>query len=332
MMTAKDLSVRALGLCSGGLDSILSALVLRRQGIDVTWISFETPFFNAAKARRAAEIQGIPLIVQNITPRYLDMLRNPPAGYGKHMNPCMDCHAMMFREAGKIMVRDGYDFLFSGEVRGQRPMSQTLNSLRYVEKQSGQVGRILRPLSARVLPQTLPEQEGLVDRDRLESFSGRSRKPQMALAAQLGVDEYPAPAGGCLLTDKGYADRLRDLLAHCADSTEREMHLLKYGRHLRLNDQCKVAIGRTQRENAAIRGYYEAGQDCLLKAADYPGPTALITRPVDEGMILLAASIVAGYSKAPNDGPAAVHVDRPTGRTVVAVLPLPPKEIGHLIL
>jgi tRNA U34 2-thiouridine synthase MnmA/TrmU len=197
----KKKAVRALGLCSGGLDSILAGLVLRQQGIDVAWVSFETPFFSADKARAAARLTGIPLSVQCITSVYMPMLRNPACGYGKNMNPCMDCHALMFRLAGERMRAEGFDFLFSGEVLGQRPMSQTKNALRYVEKHSGFDGWILRPLSARRLPETFAEREGLVDRERLLDLSGRGRKPQIALAEAFGITAYPAPAGGCLLTD-----------------------------------------------------------------------------------------------------------------------------------
>ncbi|MFW6284018.1 MAG: tRNA 4-thiouridine(8) synthase ThiI, partial [Desulfosalsimonas sp.] len=206
----------ALGLCSGGLDSILAGLVLRRQGIDVVWISFETPFFDAEKARAAAGQTGIELIVKDITDRYLPMLAAPPAGYGQFVNPCMDCHALMFRIAGEMMAQTGADFLFSGEVLGQRPKSQVKSALRYVEKRSGFDGYILRPLSAKKLPVTAMEQQGLVDREALLDFSGRSRKPQMALAKSFGVTDYPAPAGGCLLTDPGFSKRLEDLMTHCA--------------------------------------------------------------------------------------------------------------------
>ena len=152
-----------MGLCSGGLDSMLSALVLRKQGIEVEWVTFETPFFSSAKAQRASHTTGIPLTVKKITQVYLEMLENPRCGYGKHMNPCMDCHALMFRLAGKIMEEEGFDFLFSGEVLGQRPLSQNMQSLRYVEKQSGYDGYILRPLNAKRLPETIPEKEGLVN-------------------------------------------------------------------------------------------------------------------------------------------------------------------------
>ncbi|NNL41506.1 MAG: tRNA 4-thiouridine(8) synthase ThiI, partial [Desulfobacterales bacterium] len=175
-MNLKPPKGRALGLCSGGLDSILAGLVLRRQGIEVEWVTFETPFFSAQKARRAAEITGIPLTIKNITSSYIKMLKNPPCGYGQHMNPCLDCHALMFRHAGKIMQDKDFDFLFSGEVVGQRPMSQTKPSLRYVEKNSGFDGLIFRPLSAKILPETIPERKGLVNRKDFLDLSGRSRK------------------------------------------------------------------------------------------------------------------------------------------------------------
>ena len=153
-MEKKNKQVRALGLCSGGLDSMMSGLVLRQQGIEVEWVSFETPFFNAAKARKASQITGIPLTVKPIYNVYIKMLRNPPVGYGKHMNPCMDCHTLMFKQAGAMMPEGNFDFLFSGEVLGQRPMSQNKQALGYVAKHSGYKGYILRPLSAQNLPET----------------------------------------------------------------------------------------------------------------------------------------------------------------------------------
>ena len=204
--------IKALGLCSGGLDSILSALVLKEQGIEVTWISFETPFFSAKAAKDAARQTGIPLIIKDITDIYMEMMRAPKAGFGKNMNPCMDCHTLMFAQAGKVMEEEGFHFLFSGEVVGQRPKSQNKNSLRYVEKNSGFDGQILRPLSAKCLPETQVEKDGLVDRERLLDISGRSRKVQMELAKKFGIKDFPSPAGGCLLTDKGFSNRLRDML------------------------------------------------------------------------------------------------------------------------
>jgi tRNA-specific 2-thiouridylase len=243
-MNSDSKQVRALGLCSGGLDSILAALVLRRQGIDVEWVVFETPFFSADKALRAARLNRVPITVKHILPVYLEMLKSPPAGYGKQMNPCMDCHALMFKLAGEEMQARGFDFLFSGEVSGQRPMSQNKNSLRYVEKNSGFDGYIVRPLSAQNLPVTPPEKEGLVDREKLLNFSGRTRKPQLELAASLGVTDFPSPAGGCLLTEKGYASRLRDLFKRQDTYRDKEFYLLSYGRHLRLNAGHKLIVGR----------------------------------------------------------------------------------------
>ncbi len=218
--------VRALGLTSGGLDSILSALVLKDQGIEVAWVNFETPFFSSDRARRAARMTGIPLRVKNITGVYVKMLKNPNCGYGANMNPCLDCHALMLELAGSIMTEEGFDFLFTGEVLGQRPMSQTKPSLRYVEKQSGYDGYILRPLSAARLPVTIPEKEGLVNRDLLLDITGRSRKPQIKLAGEFGLEDYSSPGGGCLLTDKGYSDRLRDLFDHQDICSEDEIKFI----------------------------------------------------------------------------------------------------------
>lgn len=292
---------------------MLAALVLREQGLGVFWVSFETPFFSSDKARRASELTKIPLTVVDITDRYLPMLKNPPGGYGKHMNPCMDCHALMFRIAGEIMIEKGYDFLFSGEVMGQRPMSQTKNSLRYVEKRSGFDGHILRPLSARLLPETPMEQKGMVDRERLCDFSGRSRKPQMELAKKLGVTEYPMPAGGCLLTDKNVSLRLKDLFEHQQDWSKEELNLLKFGRHLRLDRTAKVVLGRNQKDNEQILSCYRPGSDILIKMKNYPGPMGVISNGCSETILARAAAVCAGYSKAPKDQPVEMCVTLPSG-------------------
>ena len=190
---------KALGLFSGGLDSILAALVLRRQGIEVAGVTFVTPFFGAEKALKSAAPLAIPLIVRDIGAVHLEMLKNPRYGYGRNLNPCIDCHALMFRLAAAMMADGGFDFLFSGEVLGQRPMSQNLNSLKAVAKASGAGDRILRPLSARLLPVTAMEKEGRVDRNQLLDIQGRSRRRQEELANEWGVKVYPAPGGGCLL-------------------------------------------------------------------------------------------------------------------------------------
>jgi len=325
-------AVRGLGLCSGGLDSILAALVLARQGIAVTWIAFETPFFTAAKARRAAGRYRIPLIVQDITEVYLEMLKNPHCGYGKQMNPCLDCHALMFRLAGAVMMENGFDFLFSGEVAGQRPMSQTKPSLRYVEKHSGFQGLIVRPLSAQLLPITAVEAKGLVNRDLLLSFCGRSRKPQIALAKQMGVTDYPAPAGGCLLTDKGFGTRLRDLLAHRPDCRRSELELLRFGRHFRLDPTVKLIVGRTQTDNDSIQHLVDPNHDMVLTVRGYPGPTGLLPADASADAITRAAAICAGYTKAPPNQDVNVLVQGPSGGSTVTVMPLAPDRVRDVML
>jgi len=323
---------RGLGLCSGGLDSILSALVLKKQGLEVEWITFETPFFSSDKARQASRNTGVPLTVRNITPVYLKMLKNPRCGYGKYMNPCLDCHALMFKLAGEIMKEKGFDFLFSGEVLGQRPMSQTKPSLRYVEKNSGFDGYIIRPLSAQRLSETVPEKEGWVSRELLLDFTGRSRKPQIKLAREFGVTDYPAPAGGCLLTDKGYSKRLKDLFDHQETCTENELHLLKYGRHFRPDDNTKIIAGRTKKDNEDILRYHNPATDTIIRMKNFPGPIVLIPNDAGKDMIRLGASICARYSKSPKDTQTDVFVTTPNGREIIQVTAISSDEIRHFLL
>ena len=331
-MNSEKRRVRGLGLCSGGLDSMLSAIVLREQGIEVEWIAFETPFFSSAKARKASRLTGIPLTVRPIFGEYMTMLRNPPAGYGRQMNPCMDCHTLMFRLAGDLMREKGFDFLFSGEVLGQRPMSQTKQSLRYVEKHSGLGGYILRPLSAKLLPETIPEQQGLVDRERLLDIHGRGRKDQIALAKKFGLSDYPAPAGGCLLTDKGFSRRLKDLFDHSPAPTENEIHLLKYGRHFRLNPQAKLIVGRTEKDNEGILHHHDPYRDVVIDVRDYPSPIGLLPGGADERTVFLAASICIGYSKAPKIAPVEMVVKRPGGEQIIQAIGLPPDDVRKLMI
>ncbi|MDY6954379.1 MAG: tRNA 4-thiouridine(8) synthase ThiI [Thermodesulfobacteriota bacterium] len=324
--------VRALGISSGGLDSILSALVLKDQGIEVAWVNFETPFFSSHKARRAARMTGIPLFVRNITNAYVEMLKNPHCGYGGNMNPCLDCHALMFQLAGALMEKKGFDFLFSGEVLGQRPMSQTKPSLRYVEKNSGFEGYILRPLSAKRLAPTIVEQEGLVDRERLLEITGRGRKEQIKLAETFGITDYPAPAGGCLLTDVGFSRRLRDLFDHQQSYEERDFELLKYGRHFRLDEQHKVAVGRTKEDNKQILRLMDPHKDITLRMADMASPTVLIPGGAPERIIQEAASLCATYSKAKEGTSARVSVNGPRGSQILTILVVPRETYSEALI
>lgn len=325
-------TIRALGLCSGGLDSILSALVLKDQGIHVEWVTFETPFFSAQKARQAARQTGIRLHVQDITEDYLVMLKDPPVGYGKNMNPCMDCHALMFNKAGQLMQARGFDFLFSGEVVGQRPMSQNANSLRYVEKHSGFDGSILRPLSAQRLPETAMEKDGRVDRSRLLDLNGRSRKPQMALAKHYRIRDYPSPAGGCLLTDPGYSRRLKDLMDHGAALTRSNLNLLQYGRHMRLSPEIKIVVGRTKSDNEQVMRAHDPQTDTVLKSRNRPGPTVIMPGGGPDAMIFLAAAICAGYSKVKETESASVQVTAGDKIKAISVLPVTPREAKRFLI
>jgi len=298
---------KALGLLSGGLDSSLAALTLKRQEVDVTCIAFVTPFFGSSKAEKAARQMGIPLIVQPIGEVHLEMVKNPQYGYGKNMNPCIDCHAMMFRIAGEIMAERGFDFLFSGEVLGQRPMSQNLSALQAVAKHSAMAGRILRPLSARLLPETPMEKEGLVDRSRLLDIQGRSRRRQAEYAEAWGLTDYPPSGGGCLLTEKSFSGRLRDLFEHRPGATVTDVELLKLGRQFRLSPRAKLTLGRDQSDNRAIEALAR-NEDVLLHIAEFSGPLGLVSGYPDSDDLASAAALVASYGKGRNEAEVGVLV------------------------
>lgn len=324
--------IRALGLCSGGLDSILSALILERQGLEVGWVSFETPFFSADSARRASRNTGIPLRVVDITDAYLEMMKSPRAGFGKNMNPCMDCHALMFRTAAGIMADNGFDFLFSGEVAGQRPFSQNTRSLRYVEKQSGMDGFILRPLSARILPETPMEANGLVDRERLYGISGRSRKEQIKMAAEFGVTDYPSPAGGCLLTDKIFSRRLKDLMDAETGFSKSDLHLLKFGRHFRFDSRTRVIVGRSRSDNEGLMAHLDPDHDLTLKHTSLPGPLMVIPGGGSADQIERAAALCAGYTKAAPGDSAEVRIRCRGRERILSVTAASPEAFRELMI
>ena len=321
-----------IGLLSGGLDSILAVKVLQAQGLRVECVCFVTPFFGPEKAELANRQLQIPLHVVDITDIHIEMLKNPRYGYGKNMNPCIDCHGLMLREAGKLMASLSAQFVFTGEVLGERPMSQNRNSLRSVEKLSGLVGHVLRPLSAQLLPETIPEKEGLVDRSRLLAIQGRSRKPQMELVKKYGITEFPEPAGGCLLTDPGYSRRLRDLMARRVELSRRNLELLKVGRHLLLEDGTKIIVGRNEGENSRIEGLRQPG-DLMLNTGDIPGPTVLIPGGCPDGALQFAASVCLRYSSAQTEPSAPVEVMLPDGTgTMLQATACPQDEIARRLL
>lgn len=291
--------IKAIALFSGGLDSMLAAEVVRRQGIDVLGLTFETPFFTAEKAKAAARHINLPLIVKNFTEDHLVMLKSPRYGYGKNMNPCIDCHTLMLKFAGREMEEIGADFIITGEVLGQRPMSQGKQSLYVVAKNSGYPGYILRPLSAQLLDPVKAEIEGKIDRSQLLAIQGRGRKQQIRMAADFGFTEYSPPAGGCLLTDPIFTKRLRDLFAHGEDRQIRDFDLLKYGRHFRVDDR-KIIVGRNKADNDALQALI-IEDDLVLSMADFPGPQVLVPYGADEHISNIAASLCVRYSDAPDD-------------------------------
>jgi tRNA-uridine 2-sulfurtransferase len=316
--------IRALGLFSGGLDSMLAAALLRAQGLEVTLITFVTPFYGADRARESAAHLGLPLLELDITEKFWPLLFAPPHGFGRGHNPCIDCHLLMIREAGLVLAAQGFHFLFTGEVLGQRPMSQNRGSLNLIANKSGLGDLLLRPLSARLLKTTRPEQEGWVDREGLLNLSGRGRKLQIALAAAYGITRYPAPAGGCLLTDPGYAARLKELLDYKGGSVTRpDLEALKWGRHFRLPGGAKAIVGRTQRENEALLTLRGPGEP-LLQVEDHPSPLVLVSGAAAAGDLRTAAGLAAAYSDAPTGVQVRVSVQGATPALIH--LEVPPKD------
>ena len=286
---------KGLSLMSGGLDSQLAVKVLQDAGAEVEGICFETPFFSSAAARRAAAALGVKLHVVDFTEDECRLIENPPHGFGGAMNPCIDCHATMIRRAGEMMAELGYDFVSTGEVLNQRPMSQNRQSLGVVEKTSGLVGRLVRPLCAQLLEPTIPEKEGKIDRSKLLGLSGRRREPQFELAKKFGVVDYPSPAGGCKLTEKGFGNRLRDLLEHEGLGTRRLVELLLIARRFRLADGTGVILGRDANENAILKGCGELG--ALVYPVNCPGPTALVPGKPSAEALAKVSALVAAWSK-----------------------------------
>jgi len=325
--------VRALGLLSGGLDSILAVRVLQGQHVEVLGVSFHSCFFDTAQAEAAARQLHIPLRIIDFSEEHLRLVQNPPHGYGKCMNPCIDCHALMLRRAGRLMEVQGYDFIFTGEVLGERPMSQNRRALALVAEESGYADLVLRPLSAKLLPPTRPEREGLIDRERLLAIRGRSRKPQMALARNYGLTDYPTPAGGCKLTDPNFSRRLKDLFDHSGEVTPRDVELLKVGRHFRLCETVKVVMGRNEQENRRLLALSRPG-DTHLVVVGPPGPDTLI--PTSAGLteehVELVAKFTIAYGDAPQDAPATVRVTTGEVSHDIAVRGLAREEAQKLLI
>ena len=334
-MPYKVMNPKAIALLSGGLDSTMAVKLILDQGIEVEALNFVTPFCTCnrqgrCEARHVAEEFGIPWKTIAVTEEFFRVIREPKHGYGSGMNPCLDCRILMFSQARERMEQIGAAFVFTGEVLGQRPMSQHRQAMRIIDRESGLDGRLLRPLSARLLEPTIPEKEGLVDREKLMAIKGRSRKPQMALAEEHGIADYPCPAGGCLLTDPGFARRMRDLVHSRPDFDLNDVNLLKVGRHFRLSPGAKAVVGRNEEENRRLLILVRQS-DFLFEVKGCGSPVTLLRGEAGETEIHLAAAITARYSDAENDR---VEVHYGTDYTVlneaILVSPLNEDELTRL--
>ncbi len=293
--------MKALALLSGGLDSTLAIRVVLDQGIEVEAVNCFTPFCLCSRkgscgyeAKGATDRLGVKLRIFNISAEYIQLIKSPRYGYGQNLNPCIDCRILMHRKAKEYMKEIGASFVITGEVLGQRPMSQHRRALKIIERESGLEGLVLRPLSAKLLPPSMPEEEGWVDRERLLEISGRSRKPQMALAAKYGIVDYPCPAGGCLLTDPGFARRMKDLMAH-SEITLNDIEILKLGRHFRLTPRGKLIVGRNKEENERLLRLAK-GDDICFRPVDVKGPIGIGRGDFDQTAVTVASQIMARYS------------------------------------
>jgi tRNA-uridine 2-sulfurtransferase len=290
--------IKAICLFSGGLDSILATKLILDQKIEVEAVTFTSHFGPSQKCKKemaeAAEQLGVRLKVFPLEKDYLRLIRNPKYGYGKNMNPCVDCRIFMLKKAKKYAQEIGAAIIFTGEVLDERPMSQRLQALRLVEEQSGLKGKLLRPLSAKLLPKTLAEKKGLVDREKLLGIRGRSRKPQIKLAMENDIKFYPTPAGGCLLTCEEYAKKLRDLFKHKKRVSMSDVALLSVGRHFRFG-QNKIIVGRNEEENHVLT-LKRASKDYYFEVPALASPTTLLQGAKTGKAIKAAAAITAYYS------------------------------------
>ena len=336
---------KAVALISGGLDSMLAARLVMEQGVYVEGINFFTGFCveghtHAIRSRDrqrpkrnnalwVAEQLGIKLHFIDVVNEYKNVVLNPRHGYGRNLNPCLDCKSFMVGRAHQWMLVNGFDFIVTGEVLNQRPMSQRRRCMPIVAADSGAGERLLRPLSARHLPPTIPEKEGWVNRERLQAFHGRSRKPQFALAASFGIEDYAQPAGGCcFLTDASYARKLKDLWRARGDRDYEldDIMLLKVGRHLRPRKTFKIIVGREEGENKFLEGYRD--RYTHMRTLSHSGPLALVDGQPDETDLVLAARLTARFSQGRNAGSVRVQISDPVdGARRVEVVPLSSKEV-----
>jgi tRNA-specific 2-thiouridylase len=321
---------KAVALLSGGLDSSLAVRMMLEQGIEIEAVAVKTPFcdFDCGKGcgqrvKEVADELGINLKTVYFGEEYLRMLKNPKYGYGSCINPCIDCRGMMYNAAKEHMEKTNADFIITGEVLLQRPMSQNNRALRVIERETGMESKVLRPLSAKQLPPTDAEKMGLINREKMGDIKGRSRKGQLMLAKHFGISEPPNAAGGCLLTDPSFSKRVKDILDHCDDiPTLNDIELLKVGRHFRITHEAKFVVGRNKEENEVIKALVTEG-DIIVEVKDYVGPTCLLRcKNYNDSLVTTTcAAIAARYSDAPKHGLCKVSVTANGDKSEVIVIP-----------
>ncbi len=301
-------TIKAVGMISGGLDSLLAAKIMRDLGVEVHGVYFAMPWgcCDKDKALKGAAKLGIQCLVLQLDERYLEIVKKPKHGYGAALNPCVDCRIHMFSRAQKYMEQIGAHFVFTGEVVGQRPMSQLKHKMELIERNSGLQGRLLRPLCAQILEPTIPELDGLVDRKKLLALTGRGRRDQLDLADQFGITDFLAPAGGCLLTDKHFAVKMKDTFKFGYRSF-RETIALKWGRHFRYNSEFKIILGRDELENESLKSYAHM-DDLIMELPDRKGPTLILkgTNPSTE-LLTFCAGLIQKFSIYKNAPPKITH-------------------------
>lgn len=306
--------MKAIALISGGLDSILAARIIQDQGLDVIPVNFRIPFCHNDKEeiitggkvpKLVKDVLGKDLQIIDISEDFIRMMEDPVYGFGSNMNPCIDCKILMLKEAAELMKVLGAEFVVTGEVLGQRPMSQHRNALDLIARRSGLEGLLIRPLSAKLLDETIPEKSGWLNRQKMLDLGGRGRSPQFELAAELGIKEFPWPSGGCLLTDPEFSRRLRDLVEH-NEMNINNCLLLKIGRHFRLSQETRLVVGRNEKENIELERMAGVNDYLFYPDDNLAGPTSLGRGIFDEGLIQLSASITCRYCDINNDSSAGI--------------------------
>lgn len=333
------MSVKAVGMLSGGLDSTLATRIMVKLGFEVIALNFNSPFCTCThqghgcknEAKRLADELGVPARIEFMGPEYFEIVRNPKFGYGKNLNPCVDCRILTFRRAKEIMEEVGAAFIFTGEVVGQRPMSQGSSDRMFlIEREAGLEGRVVRPLCAQLLRPTIPEQEGIIDREKMLAIQGRSRKEQIRIAKEeFGMEENLCSSGGCLLTDPHFADRMRDLMAHDDGHMDvKDARLLRVGRHFRINDEAKLIVGRDEEENDRVERMARA-DEYLFYPVGVAGPLALLKGKLSRSAAEEGAAIVARYCR--RDGAETVTIEyRRKGETTSFGMTVRPTEEAAL--